>query len=159
MTLVAAGRGKEAMAPIAAALASADSGQFPAGLSRNLRREALRARILAEAQTGDAAAAERTAAALDTDASARPDDALARTAMHFGRGLAAMAKKDLAGARGHFAECSRDDDMCHWQEVVAAEKAGDKDAAAAAREELLRLYWRDPVHLIVRTHLTAARPT
>ena len=69
--LLDAGRAQEALAPIAAALTAADSGTLPPGLSRNLRREALRARVTAEAQTSDVAAAQKTSAALDADAAAR----------------------------------------------------------------------------------------
>jgi Flp pilus assembly protein TadD len=159
MTLIDAGRTREALAPIAAALKTADSGQLPTGFSRNLRREALRARITAEMQLKDAAGAEKTAALLDQEASARPDDPATQTAMHFGRGQLAMAHADLAGARGHFDKCSADDEMCKWQGVIAAEKAGDKAGAAAARELVLKIYRRDPVHLIVRSRLAGPRTT
>ena len=49
--------------------------------------------------------------------------------------------------------------MCKWQGVVAAEKAGDKAGAAAAREDVLKIYPRDPVHLIVRSRLGPPRKT
>ena len=157
MVLVAAGRARDALAPIAAALKTADSGELPPGFSRNLRREALRVRIAAEAQMADAAAAEKTSAALDQEASSRADDPVAQTAMHYGKGQLAVAKADLAGARAHFDQCSSEDEMCKWQGVLAAEKAGDKAGAATAREQLLKIYARDPLHLIIRSRL--APPT
>jgi len=43
--------------------------------------------------------------------------------------------------------------ILYWQEVVAAEKAGDRAGADAARAELLRVYRRDPVYLYVRSRL------
>ena len=79
--------------------------------------------------------------------------------MHFGRGQLAIAQGDIPGARAHFDQCSPDDAMCKWQGVVAAEKAGDKAGAAAAREQLLKMYERDPVLLIARSRLTPANKT
>ena len=51
---VDAGRAREALTSVAVAVTAADSGKFPPGLSRNLRRDALRVRVTAEAQMGDA---------------------------------------------------------------------------------------------------------
>jgi hypothetical protein len=154
-----AGRAREASTPIAAALSLADSGQLPPGFSRNLRREALRVRVAAEAQMHDAAAAQKTADALEKEASVRGDDPVAQTAMHYARGQLALAQNDLAGARAHFDQCSVEDQVCKWQGVVAAEKAGDKAAAAAQREQLLQIYQRNAVHLIIRTRLVPVRTT
>ena len=122
----------------------ADSGQSAARASRRLcgaRR--LRARIAAEAQMRDAAAAEKTAALLDQEASdsrggpRRPDrHALRPRTVGDGRARP-------PGARAHFDQCSREDEMCKWQAVVAAEKAGDTAGAAAAREQLLKNYGRE----------------
>ena len=159
MALVAGGRARDALAPIETALKKADGGELPPGFSRNLRRAALRVRIAAEAQMADAAAAETTSAALDQEASSRPDDPAAQTAMHYAKGQLAMARADIAGARAHFDQCSAADEMCKWQGVVAAEKAGDTAAAAAARDRLLKIYGRDPVHLIVRSRLAPPRTT
>lgn len=44
--------------------------------------------------------------------------------------------------------------MCKWQGVVTAERAGDTAGAAIARQQLLKNYLRDPLHLIVRSRLT-----
>jgi Flp pilus assembly protein TadD len=147
-------RTREALTSIAAALATADGGKLDPGASRNLRRAALRARVLVETQLGDVAAAEKTVAALDQEASSRPDDPAAMTAMHYGRGLLAAAQGDAASVKAHFDQCSRQDDVCKWQGVIAAEKAGDKVGAAAAREQVLKVYGRDPNALIVRSRLT-----
>ena len=108
---------------------------------------------------GDAAAAMKTSAALDQDAASRADDPLAQSAMHYGRGMLAATQNDPAGARAQFDQCSREDEMCKWQSVMTAEKAGDKAGAAAAREQLLKRYARDPVHLIIRSRLAPPRTT
>jgi hypothetical protein len=159
MTLTVAGRPREAIAPAESALRMADSGELPPGQSRFLRREALRARITAEAQSGNAEAAQKTAAALEQDASARPDDPDAQSAMHYARGQLAMARTDVAGARAAFAQCSPEDALCGWQAVVAAEKARDKDTSAEARATLLKLYQRDPAHLVIRSRLAPPKST
>jgi tetratricopeptide (TPR) repeat protein len=151
--LLTAGRAREALAPLASALKTAESGQLTPGQSRNLRREALRVRISAEAALRDADAAQQTSAALDEGAAARSDDAAAQSSMHFGRAQLALARGDVAAARPHFEQCSGEDTPCKWQGVLAADKAGDKTGAAAAREQLLKLYQRDPIHLLIRSQL------
>ena len=159
LVLIDAGRARDALAPVTAALKTAESGELPPGMSRNLRRGALRARITAETQMRDVAAAKQTSAALDQDASSRADDPGAQSAMHYGRGQLALAQGDAAAARAHFDQCSREDETCKWQGVLAAEKAGDKAGAAAAREQFLKIYQRDPGHLLIRSRLTPRRTT
>jgi hypothetical protein len=151
--LVMSNRAREALSPVGEVLKTADSRQFPDGVSRNLRRQALRVRVAAEAQLKDAAAAKKTSALLDMDAESLPENVAARSAMHFGRGLLAVASGDLAGARAHFDQCTRSDEWCRLEGVLAAEKAGDKAGTAAARDALLKLYERDTLHLIVRSRL------
>jgi hypothetical protein len=150
-----AGRYKEALAPIGVAIGFADGGQLTPGLTRGLRRQALVARVTAESGMGDVAAATKTSTALDEAATAETDSPLAQSAMHYGRGMLAVAKGDAAGARAHFDQCSREDEICKWQGALAAEKAGDKAGAAAARNQVLKLNLRDPVHFI----LWSRRPT
>ena len=97
----------------------------------NVRREALRARIVGEVRAADAAAAEKTSAALDQAAGQRPDDPVAQSAMHFGRGMLALAKADLTTARGHFDQCLDDDYSCKYQGVLAAERQAMRPAPSA----------------------------
>ena len=151
--LVELGRAREALPIIAATLTRADSGELPESLSRNLRRQALRVRVAAEAAMNDAQAADATAMALQQQANKRPDDVNAQSAMHFGLGMAAMAKRDYTGARSHFEQCLTADEMCRLQIVMTADKAGDKAGAEAARAALLKLYIRDPQHVWVRSRL------
>ena len=155
--LVMSNRAREALSPAAEVIKTADSGQFPDGISRELRRQALRARVAAEAQLKDAAAAKKTSALLDMAAESIPDSVEAQSAMHFGRGLLAVASGDLAGARSHFDQCIQSDEWCRLEGVLAAERAGDKAGMASARDALLKLYKRDTLHLIIRSRL--APPT
>ena len=151
-----AGRSREALAQVAIALKTADGGQVSSGLSRGLRRQALVERIAAETQMKDVAAATKTSAELDAAASADAGSPLTQSAMHYGRGMLAVAKGDTAGARTHFNECSPEDGRCKWQGVVTAEKAVDKAGAETARAQLLKIYGRDPLALVVRSRLSPA---
>ena len=151
--LVELGRAREAMPIVAAALKRADSGELPAGLSRNLRQQALRVRVAAEAAMNNAQDAEATAMELQQLASQRKDDVNAQSAMRFGLGMAAMAKRDYAGARSHFEQCLTSDEICRLQIVMAATKAGDKAGAEAARAAILKLYIRSPAHVWIRARL------
>ena len=148
------GRAREALVPIAAANKTIDSGVLPPGPTRFLRRQALVVRVAAEAQVKDVTAVKKTSAELDMEANATPGIAPIQSAMHFGRGLLAVASGDAAGARAHFNQCSRIDEWCKWEGVLAAEKASDKAGATAARDTLLKLYLRNQTHLIVRSRLT-----
>jgi tetratricopeptide (TPR) repeat protein len=151
--LVELGRAREVTPIVAAALTRADSGELPPGFSRNLRQQALRVRVAAEAAMNNATAADATAMALQQQAGERKDDVNSQSAMHFGLGMAAMAKRDYAGARSHFEQCLTSDEMCRLQIVTAAAKAGDKPGAEAARAAILKLYIRTPAHVWVRARL------
>jgi len=151
--LIGLGRAREAMPVIAAAMKRAESGELPTGLAANLRRFALRTRAAAEAAGGDAGAAQQTAALLEKDASERKDDVNAQSGMHYALGMAALAKRDYAAARGHFAQCSARDWPCQQELAGAAAKAGDTAAADAARQAVLKLYVRDPAYAWVRSRL------
>jgi hypothetical protein len=153
MQLSEMGRDADALAQASTALQRADANLYPPGMARNIRRQALRARITAEARMGNRAAAAKTSATFDADAASRPEDLQAQSAMHYGRGMLALAQSDLAGARSHFEQCHAEDDYCKYQLVLAAEKAGDAAGAAAARGRLLKLYQREPVHVVIRSKL------
>jgi tetratricopeptide (TPR) repeat protein len=157
--LVDLGRAREAMPILAAAIKRAESGQLPSGLSRNLRQQALRVRLAAEVATNSIDAGEQTAMALQQQASERKDDINTQSAMHYGLGMVAMAKRDYPAARAHFEQCLTQDAHCRMQIVTAAQKAGDKSGAEMARETLLKLYVRDPVHLWVRSRLQGTAAT
>jgi tetratricopeptide (TPR) repeat protein len=153
LILIEAGRPKEALPLLAAAVKQAGSGELPPGASRNLRRQALRLQAYAQARLGDAAGAAETSATLDADAQARHEDTAAQSAMHYGRGELAMAQKKPADALKHFGECAPEDDIARWRAMAAADAAGDKAAAASARETLLKTYQRDPVALLIRSRI------
>ena len=159
--LVDLGRPREAMPIVAAALKRAESGDLPEGLSRNLHQQALRVRVAAEASANNAGAAEQTAMALQQLANERKEDVNAQSAMHYGLGMAAAAKRDYPAARAHLERCLTQDAECRRHIVTAAQRAGDTPGADAARAAILKLYVRDPVHLWVRSRLQGAsgRPT
>jgi uncharacterized protein HemY len=135
--LVDLGRAREALPVVDAALKRADGGELPAGVSRNLRQQALRVRVAAEAATSAADAAAKTAIDLQQQANERKDDVNAQSAMHYGLGMAAIAKRDYAVAKGHFEQCLTFDAECRRQIAAAAQKAGDKDSAEAARPAVI----------------------
>lgn len=151
--LVDASRYPEAQTQIANALQTADAGTLPPGATRNLRRIALVLRAAAEGRSGTAAAVEKTVAALQQDATARPDDAQLQSAVHFAQGMLAAAQKDLKAAKAHFDLCSSRDSYCEWQAFLVAQKGGDRAGADAARARIVTVYVRDPVYLYVRSEL------
>jgi Flp pilus assembly protein TadD len=161
VALIDARRYRDAVSQIMSALQPAESGQLPPGATRNVRRQGLALRAVAESRMGDAAAAQKTVAALEQEAATRPEDKVLESSLHLARGMAALAQKDLAAARSHFAQCSAEDQYCRWQGVLAAEQARDQAAAAKARDEILRVYVRDPLYLYVRARLDPrfTRPT
>lgn len=137
VALIDARRYREALTQLTSALQLADSGQLPPGATRNVRGQGLALRAVAESRMGDAAAAQKSVAALEQEASTRPDDKVLQSSLHLARGMAALAQKDLAAARGHFTQCSVEDEYCRWQGVLAAEQAPDQAAATTARDEIL----------------------
>jgi len=153
IALVDARRYRDALSQLSAPLQLADSGSLPPDATANVRRQALEVRVVAESRMGDAAAAQKSVAALEQEAAARLDDPALQSTLHFARGMAALAQRDLVAARGHFAQCATEDTYCRWQEMLAAEKAGDKTAAATARDAILRVYVRDPIYLYVRSRV------
>ena len=76
--------------------------------------------------------------------------ALEVIARHNNTTLAFVVRYALA----EFVKCSAEDVICALNRLRAAEKAGDKAAAAAARELALKIYRRDPLGLIVRSRLS-----
>jgi tetratricopeptide (TPR) repeat protein len=153
-TLIVAGRPREALRVVTEMLKVVEGGELAPASALNHRRNALRARVAAEALLGDVAAARKTSAALDVDAASHADEAVAQDAMHFGRGALAAASGHWAAARAQFDQCAGADLWCRWHGVMAAQKAGDKAAATAARDALLKLYLRSSGHLIIRSRLT-----
>ncbi|MCC6163589.1 MAG: tetratricopeptide repeat protein [Acidobacteria bacterium] len=156
LVLSDAGRHRDALVPVAAALATVSAKTLPPGPTRGLERQALVARAMAESGLRDVAALTKTSSALDALAAANPDIASVQSSMHFGRALLAVASGDAAGARQHFAGCSSEDDLCKWQALVAMQTAGDTAGVALAREQLLKQYLRDPMHLVIRSRLSSS---
>jgi Flp pilus assembly protein TadD len=156
--LVDALRYPDAQAQVAKALLAAEGGTLPPAPSRTLRRTALAVRAAAEGRSGNAEAVEKTVAALQQDATARPDDAPLQSAVHFAQGMLAAAQKDLKAAKAHFDLCSSRDVYCHWQAFVVAQKGGDREGAEAARARITKVYVRDGVYLYARSALNRMIP-
>jgi tetratricopeptide (TPR) repeat protein len=156
LVLAETGKHKDALAEVSNALQAIEKAQLPEGVARGRRVQALSVRIIAEAKMGDAAAAAKTATAIEQEAAAASDDPFLQSTVHFAQGSLAAAKKDFAGAGAHFAQCSDLDSYCLFQQVLASDKAKDAAASKAARDRLLRIYVRDPVHLYVRAKVAPA---
>ena len=153
VVMIDSARYRDALTAIASALSLADNGKLPPFATRNTRRLGLAVRAVVEGKMGDAAAAQKTVAALEQESSTRPDDPSLQSSLHLARGMLALAQSDAPAAKAHFAQCRSEDSYCRWQEILAAEKAGDRTGANAARSELLRVYRRDPVYLYVRSRV------
>ena len=158
MLAVESSKKSDAIADAERALASGTSGKLPPFASANLRRAALAIRAAAEGLSADAAGAEKTVAALQKEASARPDDPNLQSAVHFAQGMLAVAQKDLKAARAHFDQCAATDTYCHWQSFNASRKAADRAGADASRVRLARMYLRDPLYLYARSSVDKATP-
>jgi Flp pilus assembly protein TadD len=153
---VDAGRAREALPLFADALQRVSVEGTARGLARNVQRQVVIGRAAAEAQLPDKSALEKSVADADALAAADPADTASQSAAHLVRGLAAMTGGDFMRARSQFAQCQGTDYYCHWYEVTAAERSGDRAGADAARQRLLKSYERDPIALFVRARLTAA---
>ena len=143
------------------AIERAKSGNLPPFAATNLERWGLTIHAAAAGLSGDATAAQKDVEAMQSAASARPDDPLLQSAVHFAQGMEAAAKKDLKTARMHFERCSDADTYCHWQAIAISQKANDRAGADASRGRLARLYVRDPIYLYARSvvNRTAAKQT
>jgi tetratricopeptide (TPR) repeat protein len=158
MLAVESSKTSDAIADSERALASGTTGKLPPFASANLRRWALTIRAAAEGLSADAAGAEKTVAALQKEASGRPDDPNLQSAVHFAQGMLAVAQKDPKGARAHFDQCAATDTYCHWQSFNASRKAADRAGADASRVRLARMYLRDPVYLYARSSVDRLTP-
>ncbi|MCM3881377.1 MAG: tetratricopeptide repeat protein [Vicinamibacterales bacterium] len=133
------------------AMALGTEGKLPIDASGDLRRLALTTRAAAEGLSGDAAGIDKTVETLQKEATARPDDPQLRSAVHFGLGMQAVAKKDMKAAAAHFEQCARNDSYCQLGAFTASRKANDRAGADAARARLARNYIRDPIYLYARS--------
>lgn len=151
-------RYRDALAQADKAIQMAESGTLPPGVATNVRRWGLAVSAAAQGLMGDAAATQKTVAALEKEAAARPDDPQLQSSLHFARGMLAAAGKDLKSARMHFDLCSAIDAYCHGESFVVSQKAGDRAGAEASRGRLTRIYLRDPVYLYVRSTVNRMTP-
>jgi Flp pilus assembly protein TadD len=158
IVLLETGRSREAVDHANTALKTADSGTLPPGASNNLRRLALGITAAAQTKMGDKAGLAETVAAIQKEATSRPDDPNLQSMLHFAQGAVAAVQKDMKTANTHFAMCSQVDFACQWQAIEINRKAGDKEGANAALARFTKRYVRDPVYLYARSVVTRAAP-
>ena len=158
LVMVETGSYRDAIAETDTTLSLVHGGTLPAGNASVLRRLALAVTASAQGRMGDAAGAEKTAAALQQASTAAPDDPNLKSAVHFAQGMLAAAQKDVKGAQTHFAMCSNQDAYCQWQAFEVSQKAGDKEGASASLARLTRIYRRDPVYLYARSTVNRMAP-
>jgi len=154
IVLLETGRYREAVDRANTVLKTADSGTLPPGASNNLRRLGLGIVAAAQTKMGDKAGLAQTVAAIQKEATARPDDPNWQSMLHFAQGAAAAVQKDMKTANTHFAMCSQVDFACQWQAIEINRKAGDKEGASAALARFTKRYVRDPVYLYARSVVT-----
>jgi Flp pilus assembly protein TadD len=104
--------------------------------------------IIAQARLGKTADAEKTLAAV-LDLIGKSEEAEQKGLVAFVQGEAALAKGDAKAAADAFSACTATDDYCTWERAKALEKSGDKTAAAATRDRMLKTHRRDPLAFFV----------
>ncbi len=92
---------------------------------------------IAHARLGKAAEADKAKTATE-DALKGVDDLNARELIAIARGEALMAKGDAKGEATAFERCLPTNDWCALERMKAQEKAGDKTAAKATKDALLK---------------------
>jgi tetratricopeptide (TPR) repeat protein len=151
-----AGKYKDALKQVQAALERGAQMTLPGMGQNNLRRGTLFDKALAEARMGKPADAEKTLAELQEEAKKFPSNVQLQSNVHHVMGAIAWAKGDPKAAADHFAQCVKDDSYCHWQHALAMEKAGDATGAEAMKEMLRTANRRDTIYLYVRGKLGAS---
>jgi hypothetical protein len=91
----------------------------------------------AQAFGNNTAEAEKTLANLEKDAAESPSDLNVQSAAWWGRGVLELTKGDAKSAAQEMQKCVPTFDLCHFQQAIAQEKAGDKAGAQATRTALL----------------------
>jgi tetratricopeptide (TPR) repeat protein len=142
IVLVEARRYPAALAQLDRALQLVASGTLPPFATRNVKRQA-----------------EKTVAALEGDAGARPDDHLLQSALHFAQGMAASAAGDRRAAQAHFAQCSAQDTYCQGAVTGPGRQAAVAQTSGAnARATTPPLVLRDPIALALGSRQNQVRP-
>lgn len=155
---IEAGKYADAQKETDKALALANDGKLPPAGASSLRRLALATSAIAGGLSGDAPAVGKAVAALQKEASEKPDDPQLRSTVHLALGMQSVAAKDPKAAAGHFEQCGRFDSYCDLAAFLAAKKANDRSGMDAARKRLARSYQRDPIYLYSRTVADRGQP-
>jgi tetratricopeptide (TPR) repeat protein len=148
----------DALKEIAHVQERVEKAKLPGIAANRVRRAALVWRAVYEAKTEDAAAAQKTAAALEEEAKKAPTEQEVQSMAAIGRGAALLAKGDGRAAVEAFATCLDEDYICRWQLYAAEEKIGDKTAMEVTREKLLNANLRETQYLYVRSKAAPPLP-
>ncbi len=140
---LARGKPKHAAKVIDEALAqNDDSKDVP---KQRGRRYAMAARVRIDVAMGKLGRAEKTLAAMES-LDAKTPNTDARGALHYARGVVALAKGDASAAVIHFEKVGMEDPNytdAKWRRAAALEKAGKREAAQRVRDEVENAYRRD----------------
>ena len=148
------GKYVEARKHAAEALARAEKEPLSDVGRQGARRGAWVAAMWAQAFGNNTAEAEKTLAILEKDAAESPNDLNVQSAAWWGRGVLDLARGEAKSAAEEMQKCVPTFDLCHFQQAIAQEKAGDKEGAQATRTALLaRQRSQDAFFLTLRSQL------
>jgi tetratricopeptide (TPR) repeat protein len=111
-----------------------------------LRRGVLVFEATLAAKSSLPAAGARAVSALEEELKAAPSNADVRAAVHYARGLQALAAREPERAADSFALCPEEAVRCRVKLAEAHDLAGEHRAAEEVRDRLLRLGLRDNLH-------------
>ena len=155
VALIEAGKTEDSLRELDEADHRIEAAALPGGALTRARQSVLVWRAIAQARLGKGGDAAKTADELQGLARKSPTDPDAQSLASLGRGLAALAKGDAELAVKELSACLEDDFLCRWQLVVAQDKQGDKEGAAATRAKLTGANLRDPAYLYVHAKIAA----
>ena len=119
----------------------------PAGEEQNrVRRQLLVFDASLAAAARQPAACGRAVAALEAELRTAPSNTDLRAAVHYARGLQALAARDPARAADHFSLCPEERVRCRVRLAEAHDLAGEPSAAEEVRALLLAHVLRDALH-------------
>ena len=150
------GKTKEALAALADALSRVDKDPVSPWGALNTRSLGLSFRAALEARAGKKDDAQKTLSLVEEVAKKAPENAWYQSNVHWARGQTLLAANDAKAAAAELGQCIVDDVVCHYHQVLALTKAGDKAGADALTKKLLDLPLRPAYYLYVRAKLGGA---
>ncbi len=157
--LVETGKAKDALKALDDVTARTEKDTLPGETLGAVRRLGLVLRATAQEKLGKKDDIAKTLSALETEVNKQPGSARGQSFLEYVQGLGASAGGDAKGAAAHFNKCIADHVYCRWKLVSALDKAGDKGAAAAAKQNIVDTPTRETMYLYVRAKLgTITKP-